>query len=317
VNRAGFVVAGTVVCLTTGVAVAADWSASASSATVEPVRVRPRLDEESPAVGLRAVAWSQNRSPTVGRYDVWLRLEGSRAFKVNAQGTEGFPGGIDGTTLVFQQSDEANTDSDLWLYDLTTRTRRKLGRLLNTEEWEWAPSIAGNWILFGRGRMQGIFEPGLRQVLLVNRSTGERRQLAKTETLETEVFPGQLSGNFAVWSVCRLRRGVPLCDTFLYDIANKTTTKLPLGAARSQFAASVTAAGVVYLVRSNGRCGGAAHLVRLERGAVAETLMRFPPGTESFRSYAFEGDTGETEVYFEMSRCSSGRGDVVRVIDTR
>lgn len=286
-------------------------------ATVEPVRARPRLDEESPAVGLGVVAWSQNRAPNVGRYDAWVRLEGSRAFKVNARGTEGFPGGIDGTTVVFQQNDEARNDSDLWLYDLATRQQRKLGRRVNTEDWEWAPSIAGNWILFGRGRLQGIFEPGLRQVLLVNRSTGERRQLAKTETLETEVFPGQLSGNFAVWSVCRARHSMSFCETFLYDIANATTTMLPLGDARSQFAASVTAAGVAYLVRSNGTCGGAAHLVRYERGAVAETLMRFPPGTESFRSYAFGRDTGETEVYFERSRCSSGRGDVVRVIDGR
>jgi hypothetical protein len=316
VHRTGLVVAGTAICLLTGAAVAADRSASGSSATVEPVRARPRLDEESPAAGSGAVAWSQNRAPGVGRYDVWARLEGSRAFKVNARGTEGFPGGIDGTTLVFQQSDEARNDSDLWLYDLTTRTRRKLGRQFNTEEWEWAPSLAGGRILFGRGRLQGIFEPGLRQVLLVDRSTGEQRQLAKTETLETEVIPGQLSGDFAVWSVCRARRDATLCDTFLHDVASATTTKLPLGTARSQFAASVTAAGVVYLVRSNGRCGDAAYLVRHSPGAVDETLMRFPRGTESFRSYAFERDTGETEVYFERSRCSSGRSDVVRVIDT-
>ena len=217
----------------TGVAVAADRSASTPMATVEPVRARPRLDEESPAVGLGVVAWSQNRAPNVGRYDAWVRLEGSRAFKVNARGTEGFPGGIDGTTVVFQQNDEARNDSDLWLYDLATRQQRKLGRRVNTEDWEWAPSIAGNWILFGRGRLQGIFEPGLRQVLLVNRSTGERRQLAKTETLETEVFPGQLSGNFAVWSVCRARHSMSFCETFLYDIANATTTMLPLGDART------------------------------------------------------------------------------------
>jgi hypothetical protein len=317
VHRRGFVVAGTAICLMTGAAVAADRSASASSATVEPVRARPRLDEESPVAGSGAVAWSQNRAPNVGRYDVWAQLEGSPAFKVNARGTQGFPGGIDGTTLVFQQSDEARSDSDLWIFDLTTRTRRKLGPAFNTEEWEWAPSIAGDWILFGRGRVQGIFEPGLRQVLLVNRSTGERRQLAKTETLEPEVIPGQLSGTFAVWSVCRARRDATLCDTFLYDVASGTTTMLPLGAARSQFAASVTAAGVVYLVRSNGRCGDAAHLVRYEAGAAEETLMRFPPGTESFRTYAFERDSGETEVYFERSRCSSGRSDVVRVVDTR
>ena len=146
---------------------------------------------------------------------------------------------------------------------------------------------------------------------------GEQRQLAKTETLETNVIPGQLSGNFAVWSVCRDRRDGALCDTYLYDVANATTTKLPLGGARSQFSASVTAAGVVYLVRSNGGCGDAARLVRYERGADAETLMHFPRGTESFRSSAFERDTGETEIYFERSRCSSGRGDVVRVIDKR
>jgi hypothetical protein len=303
-------------CLMAGVAFAEDPSGLPSSAAAEPIRARPKLDEESPAVGAGAIAWAQNRAPNVGKYDVWVQLEGSRPFKVNARGSEGFPGGIDGTTLAFQQLDEAHHDSDLWTYDLTTRTGRKLGRRLNTEEWEWAPSMAGNWILFGRGRLQGIFEPGLRQVLLVNRSTGEQRQLAKTQALEIEVFPGQLSGNFAVWSVCRSRRSVAYCETFLYNVMNATTTKLPSDGAKSQFAASVTATGVVYLVRSTGDCGKAARLVRLEPGGASETLMRFPRGTDSFRTYAFERDTGETEVYLDRYRCSSGRGDVVRVVYT-
>lgn len=297
-----------------GAAFAAVVGPTARLLNAEPLRARPLIREETPAVGDAVVAWAQNRGPGSESFDTWLRLGTSAPRRVNPRGTEGFPGGFDGTRLAYQQSDEQG-NSDLWIYDVASSRRAKLGRHVNTGEWEWGASLAGSWVLFGRGTLQGIIDPGDRLVLLVNRATGERRELAKTDTLDTEVYPGQVSGNYAVWSVCRLRHGRVLCDTFLHDIENRDTRKLPSGGAPAQFAASVTSSGTVYAARGGGRCGVATRLVRLDPGASAVVILRFPRGTEPTRTSAYARDTGETEIVFDRGACSSQRSDVFRVID--
>lgn len=300
-----------------GAAFAVGVGSKARLANVEPLRTRPLIWEEAPAVGEGVVAWAQNRGPGGESFDAWVRVGTSAPRRINARHTEGFPGGFDGTRVVYQQIDEPeNNDSDLWIYDVASSSRVKLGRRINTDAWEWGASLAGDWVLFGRGRLQGIFDPGNRVVLLVNRATGERRELAKTDSLDVEVYPGQVSGNYAVWSVCRDRSARTLCDTFRHDIENRDTRKLPSGGAPQQFAASVTSSGAVYAARGGIRCGAATRLVRLDPGVSAKVILRFPRGTEPMRTSAYQRDTGETEIGFDRSDCSARRSDTFRVIDT-
>jgi len=306
----------TVSSIAIGAAVASTVGSTARQATIEPLRTRPLIWEEAPTIGEGVVAWAQNRGPGSDSYDAWVRVGKSPPRRVNAQRTEGFPGGFDGTRLVYQQSHEPDTvDSDLWLYDVASGSRVKLGPRINTDEWEWGASLAGDWLLFGRGTVQGIFDPGDRFVLLVNRVTGERRQLAKTDTLDVQVYPGQVSGNYAVWSVCREQPGRHFCETFLHDIQSGETSKLPSGGAPAQFAASVTTSGVVYANRSSSRCGVATRLVRLDHGEPVKVIIRFPRGTEPMRTAAYQRDTGETEIGFDRRACSAQRSDTFRVID--
>lgn len=299
-----------------GAAFAAGIRSTAGLANVEPLRTRPLIWEEAPVVGAGVVAWAQNRGPGSESFDAWVRVGNSAPRRVNARRTEGFPGGFDGTRLVYQQSDEPNTvDSDLWIYDVASSSRARLDRRINTEEWEWGASLTGDWLLFGRGRVQGIFEPGDRFVLLVNRATSERRELAKTDALDVEVYPGQVAGNYAVWSVCREQPARHRCDTFLHDIQNGDTRKLPSAGAPAQFAASVTSSGTVYAVRGGSRCGAATRLVRLDPHKSAKVIFRFPPGTEPMRTSAYQRDTGETEIGFDQRDCSVRRSDTFRVIE--
>ena len=301
-----------------GMAFAAVVGSTARLADAEPLRARPLIWEEAPVVGAGVFAWAQNRGSGSESFDAWVRVGNSPPRRVNPRHTEGFPGGFDGPQLVYQQSDERDpTDSDLWLYDVTSGSRTKLGRRINTEEWEWGASLAGDWLLFGRGTVQGIFDPGDRFVLLVNRATGERRELAKTDSLDINVYPGQVSGNYAVWSVCRELPTRHRCDTILHDIQSRDTRKLPSGGAPAQFAASVTSGGTVYAVRGGNRCGVATRLVRLDSGGSASVVLAFPPGTEPMRTSAYDRDTDEAEIVFDRRDCSARRSDTFRVIDQR
>jgi hypothetical protein len=163
--------------------------------------------------------------------------------------------------------------------------------------------------------VQGIFDPGDRFVLLVNSATGERRELAKTDSLDVEVYPGQVAGNYAVWSVCREQPARHRCDTFVHDIQNGDTRKLASGGAPAQFAASVTSSGTVYAVRGGSRCGAATRLVRFDRDESAKVIFRFPRRTEPMRTSAYQRETGETEIGFDQRDCSARRSDTFRVIE--
>ena len=90
---AGLLVAGLV-----GVATA--W---ATLVTPEPVvTAKGRQIRPSAALGGAYVAYSQSRPSHFGVFDVYVKSAGMRRFRVNGRG-EGFAGGIDGTTLIWQR----------------------------------------------------------------------------------------------------------------------------------------------------------------------------------------------------------------------
>src|SRR5207248_10322593 len=106
-----------------------------------------RLDGGDRAAGRRYLAWRRNNRKRPGHYDADVRQGGGRPVKVNARGTQGWIGGISGTTLFYQQAFKRH--SDLNFFELTTH-RRTYAAGFNTRSWEWHPSISGDWVLFGR-----------------------------------------------------------------------------------------------------------------------------------------------------------------------
>src|SRR3990172_6374664 len=112
-----------------------------------------RVGEYQGVRGKDFLAWQQNTRDRPGHYDVFARpLEGGSATKVNAAGTNGANGGIEGDLLVYQQFEGGveHGSSDLKFYDLATEKRSSPPRGINTRQWEFWPSMSGQWILFGR-----------------------------------------------------------------------------------------------------------------------------------------------------------------------
>ncbi|MGH3041034.1 MAG: hypothetical protein ACRDNG_04730 [Gaiellaceae bacterium] len=122
--------------------------------------------------------------------------------------------------------------------------------------------------------------------------------------------PGQVNGNYAVWFRC-----TPACDVFLYDIAARTTARIPNPGRRQQYDPSVTSDGTVYFVRSGRGCGAAVRLVRHPLGGPGRVLASLGAGRDSFHTYALENDDGTTTVLFERVRCSTRAYDVLKLID--
>lgn len=263
-----------------------------------------RAQEAIPSADSEHLAWSQatRRSP---RYQLYMQRSGQPKVRVNRARTQGFSGGFDGETFVYQET--RGTQSNLHFYDVANGGRSAPPAGVNTRHWEWHPTVSGEWLLFGRINTAARVD----LVLLRNLVTGETRRLGRLRWGRgTIAEPGQVSGNYAVWYRC-----TPACDVFLYDIAAGTTTRIPNPNRRQQYDPSVTSDGTVYFVRSGRGCGTSVRLVRHPLGGPSRALASLGAGRDSFHTYALENDDGTTSLFFDRVRCRTGAFDVLKVID--
>jgi Divergent InlB B-repeat domain/WD40-like Beta Propeller Repeat len=254
---------------------------------------RNRVGEFQGVKGDRFIAWQQNSRKRPGHYDVLARpLGGGETFRVNGRGTNGANGSIDGDVLVYQQF--AGRDSDLKLFDLADRTRSSPPRDVNTRKWEYWPSMSGDHLFFGR-----LDPRGHRRIILFDVSSGRQTTLAGTKGPDTFLAPGQVSGDYAVWSKCPSRGR---CDVFLYRISDGTRQRIPNQGGRDH-APSVTPDGTVYFARSGSRCGSSTRLVRYLPGGPATTLWRLPSGDDVGTTRVHQGPGGPATVYYDHFAC--------------
>ena len=160
-----------------------------------------------------------------GTYFAWTRGSRSRlllqsgpgqpTFQVNASG-RAWAGSIDGTTFVYQL--DRGSNSDIRLMDVVSHVRSAPAGI-NTSRWEWHPTVSGDWILFGRERL----DPNRWRVFLHNTSTSQTIPLADVLGKGTRADPGQVSGDYAVWDQCADH----VCNVFRYQISTGQTTKIP------------------------------------------------------------------------------------------
>ena len=193
--------------------------------------------EQNPAAFGTYLSWNQNSAAKPNHPNAFLR-NGATTIQLNPAHTFGYAGGIDGSTVVFQQV-SLKSQSDIRFYDAVTKVRSAPPAGVNTPAWEWSPSVSGNWLLFGRES-----KTTASQVILRNRTSKTSYKLATENTQTTFVSPGQVNGNWAVWSECFSDH----CSVYLRDIAGKVTTKLAntLPPARDEYAPSVSTDGTVY-----------------------------------------------------------------------
>src|SRR3972149_6590711 len=145
----------------------------ASAVSAEILLGGHRVGEYQAVRGKDFLAWQQNTRERPGHYDVFARpIGGGTAFRVNAAGTNGANGGIEGDLLVYPEF--GGGASDLKFFDLASKDRSPPPRGINTREWEYWPSISGQWILFGR-----LAGNGAREIILYDLSTRDATTLAQ------------------------------------------------------------------------------------------------------------------------------------------
>ena len=98
-------------------------------------------------------------------------FEGGESFRVNATGTNGANGSIDDGVLVYQQFKRGR--SDLKFFDLEGRSRTSPPSGVNTDNWEYWPSLSDAWLLFAR-----LYDNGVRRLVLFDLASGDSRILA-------------------------------------------------------------------------------------------------------------------------------------------
>jgi Divergent InlB B-repeat domain len=259
--------------------------------------------EFQPARGEGLLGWEQNSRRRPNEFDVMVRRDGSSPVQVNPGRSRAAMGDFAGGRLVYQQY--RGRRSDLRFYDLDTGARSLVAGV-NTRHWEYWPSMSGEWLLYGRWNRPG----GARRLLLHNLATGERRVLDRTKGGNAFIGPGQVAGNYAVWSTCDLR-----CNVFRYDIATATKETIPNPGA-FQRAPSVSRAGTVYFSRGGKGCGASVALVRAPLGGPEEVLIQLQNVLDIRDTYAYTKANGSVEVYYERNGCGKpASADVYMVED--
>jgi hypothetical protein len=243
------------------------------------------------------LAWTQNSAARPKHYDAFVSLSGAPKVMVNATGTSGYNGGMDGTTLVYQQVRRGQ--SDLRLFDLGTH-QRSIPAGVNTPQWEWRPSISGQWLMFGRENLRT--RPVKTRVLLYNTATSQTITLVDTAGLSE---PGQVNGDYAVYTHC----GRLTCNVFRYQISTALSRRV-------QYAPSVSADGTVYYASSRFACGKDVRIRRFVVGDASASLMTImPAGRDIHTTYADDMTEGTTRVLHDRASCTGSSDDIYQVVD--
>jgi len=272
--------------LALGVAIWVVTASPVNAGTPEVILDRPRVGEYQPVRGSGWLAWQQNTLERPQHYDLLARpADGGSKFRINEPGTNGANGDIQDGVLVYQQFERRR--SGLRLFDLTTRERSTV-TAVNTEHWEYWPSMSGTNLLFGR-----LQKNGSRFVILFDLSTGDSTRLARTRNADAFLAPGQVNGDWVVWYRCPNENE---CNVHRYHIPTAESEVLPNSGGR-QHAPSVGLRGTVFYARAGSDCGRRVRIMRRPLDGPAEELWRLPNGDDIARTHIQPRPRGTTILY--------------------
>jgi len=277
----------------------------------DPVKVlSTSADELSPAASTDYLAWIQRDGSKVVVYA--KPFDGAR-MRVSAIGYSASPGSIEGTTLIYQQYSVAKGISDIYRFDLVTKRRTKLPSPINTKHWEHSPTGSGDMIAFTR-----LYPTDESRLILYDMASENARTLVSTPGARVGVWAGQMRGNWLTFQklVFDGRGGLKSCEVFLYDIAARTTSKVPNPDGRCHYASSVDLSGTVYFARSALACGKNVSLRAYPVGGPETKVISLTDPQEINVTSAVD-TPGGTEVYYDLFRCRPsgyvGPSDIYKV----
>jgi hypothetical protein len=277
---------------------------TAPAGATGPVRDRPvrssPLDERTPVQGSGFLAWAQTRPGHPQQYSVWIRPTGQHAMRITPEAGVAFAGGIDGTTLVYQQS-IGGRRSGIRFYDLATGVSRPAPAAVNSAAEQFGPSLSGRWLLFTR-QFSG---PTVWKVLLYDRQTGHLRTLDRVSGPFAHLAQsGQVAGDYATWQVC-----TPYCKVFEYRISTRQTWFVPDPDRHFQYAPSVTVDGSVWFAESHAACGHVT-IRRYRPGGQPVTVAALPAHTDLSFTSARPLQGGRVQLLYDATSCADFSGNL-------
>ena len=275
-------------------------SAPAQAGPVIEDVVSTRAQEEHPTASAEFEAWSAYQRQN-DAWSVYARPIGGTKFRVNGGRRDAITGAIDGTTLVYQSFTQRS--SSIRFFDLLTRATTSAPDAVNTEAWEYWPSLSGNLLLFGR-----VAGDGDRDLILYDLSTGTATVLDHTNGTRRNIQPGQVNGNYAVW----VKFTPTSCQAYVHDIAAGTTSAVPRPEDRCQYGASVSSNGTAYVGQSAFGCGRHVKLLAYPAGGSVSEVASLQRGTDFFFTFALTNADGSTSVYLDPGPCR-GKQDIAKV----
>jgi hypothetical protein len=282
-------------------------SASAAQTPV-PVLATAAI-ESQPAAAAGWLAWSESPRTRPTQVSVYARATGQPRLRLNAPGTIAFTtgGAIDGTNVVYSERLDLDQPGDLRFFDLGTGARTDPPAGVNTARaHEWGGARSGDWLLFERETIATSTE----RIILFNLRTGQAKQLDVTSG-RAYAQTGGMRGNYATWIRCSRQTR---CTTYVHDIAAGTTVAVPNPSKRAQYAASVTATGVVYFAESRDiNCGANVALWRYPVGGTRTKLLSIARGRDVSEMSALRNPDGSTSLFFDRYVCRTGAADILRL----
>ena len=273
-------------------AVPVSTASFARAAAPEVILDGPRVGEYQPIRGDGWLAWQQNTRKRPNHYDLYVRpVGGGSTSRVNAKGLNGANGDIEDNRLVYQEFRRKR--SGLRFFDLTTHEQSRPPSGVNTAQWEYWPSLSGQSLLFGQ-----LMHNGTRRLILFDLSTGEKKVLARVRGESASLAPGQVNGDWAVWSRCTSKSA---CNVTRYRISTQESDIIDNPHHRKQHSPSVDANGTVYFASGNGGCGNRVRLIREGLDGSEEELWRLPNGDDIGRTHVQMRPHGNTVLYDEFS----------------
>jgi hypothetical protein len=303
-----------------GMAIMLFAAATARAAEPSVVLDKAGVDEFRPSASEGYLVWTANSLGHPRRTNTYLRPQGEPKIQLNPEGTQSVEASIDGTTVVYQEIGE--TDADLALFDAVSHARSPMPDGVNTRNWESAPTLSGDWLLFTRSSFNRVRPADARvRVILFNLSTQDQIVLRKLAQATYYLVSDQVSGDYATFDSCAYDADTDRysdCNAFLYEISTKELVEIE-NPGLQQYAAGVTDDGTVYVVRSGGarywHCGTNARIVRYPEGGPGVVIARLNAPRDSLNTFALEETDGSTSLYFGRFNCETGEAGLYVVRD--
>jgi hypothetical protein len=173
------------------------------------------------------------------------------------------------------------------------------GTGVNTNNWEFFPSISQDWILFGR------IISHEKRIILFDRNTSQMTTLDSVPYPGTGyISPASVTETYATWTKC----GKTSCNVFYYDLIAKTKGRVPNPNHHYFYYGSTSdTSNKLYFVRSGQACGARVKIASWNIGTAdaITTVASLPSGFDvSNRTSTFVDSSVHDDVYYDQFRCS-------------